>query len=117
MRSNELVYLAGPITAAHGVSVAENVAAAVDVYWQCVRAGIPAFCPQIGAMFPQAWEIPYETWMAYDFAIIDRCTALLALPRWELSAGATREVQYALVRGMRVFYSLEELIASSRQER
>jgi hypothetical protein len=50
-----------------------------------------------------------ETWLAYDFAIIDRCTHVLMMPRWESSVGAIREQEYAQAIGVPVFFSADEL--------
>jgi hypothetical protein len=110
MRSNVLVYLSGPITATPTHSVADNVASALTVWIDCTRRGIPSFCPQLGAAFPEAFTINYETWMAYDFAVIDHCTALLMLPRWGTSAGAKREATYAALKGLCVFYDVDALV-------
>jgi hypothetical protein len=109
VRSGVLVYLAGPITAKDGVSVEQNVASALAVYFDCVRRGIPAFCPQLTAAFPSAFAIDYETWMAYDFAVLDRCTHLLLLPRWDTSAGAQREMVRAAERKLPIFTDLDSL--------
>ncbi len=106
-----LVYLSGPITATNGYTVTQNVASALVVFLDCIRRGIPAFAPQFTAAFPNAFDVPYETWMAYDFAVIDRCTHMLMLPRWETSAGAKREKDYAFLRGIQTFYQLDELEA------
>ena len=103
MRPDLLVYISGPITPKHGFSIEENVAVGVKVYFGLLARGIPAFCPQMTGAFPSAWtEVPYEAWLAYDFAIIDRCTHMLMLPRWESSAGAVRERAYAESIGMPV---------------
>ena len=104
------VYLSGPITAGHGRTVADNVASALAVYYACLRAGIPAFCPHLSALDPAAFEIDYETWMAQSFAVIGRCTALLMLPHWEQSSGALRERSWAESRGMPVYESLEAML-------
>ncbi len=105
-----LVYLSGPITARHGFTIEENVASALNVYWQCLKANIPAFCPHLSATFPTAHvDIPYETWMAFDFAVIARCTHILMLPRWGDSDGAKRELAYAVDCGLPVFYSVANL--------
>jgi hypothetical protein len=110
MRKDIFVYLSGPITAKQDYSVEENVASALRIYLECIRRGIPAFCPQIGGAFPSAWaDVPYETWLAYDFAVIDRCTHLLMLPRWETSAGALREIDHARLRGIPVVLAIDEL--------
>lgn len=107
------VYLSGPITAKHGYSIEENVAAAVRVYLDCLKAGIPTFCPHLSAAFPSAHaDVPYEAWMDYDFAVIDRCTHVLMLPRWAASAGAVREMEYAKAKGIPAFFSLAELQAA-----
>ena len=112
MRRDLFVYLSGPITAKHGYLVEENVAAAVKVFCECIRRGIPAFCPQLTGAFPSAHsDVHYEAWLAYDFAVIDRCTHVLTLPRWETSAGAVREVDYARARGIQVIGSLDDLEA------
>lgn len=107
---NAFVYLSGPITAKCGFSVEENVASALNVYWACLLCGIPAFCPHLSATFPTAHSaIAYETWMAYDFAVIDRSTHVLMLPRWDSSSGAIREMEYAKTRGLSVVFSVSEL--------
>lgn len=109
MKSGVLVYLSGPITATEGYSVADNVASALAVFLECTRLGMPSICVQLGAAFPAAFAIDYETWMAYDFAVIDRCTHMLMLPRWETSSGAKREADYAHRIGLPVCLSLNAL--------
>lgn len=105
------VYLSGPITAKNGRTVEQNVAAAVGVYWQLLAAGVPAFCPHLSGAFPTAFTIDYETWLQYDFAVIDRCTHVLMLPNWHESAGALREMDYADRQGKPVFSQVETLLA------
>lgn len=103
MRRDIFLYLSGPITPKHGRSVENNVANALAIYWQCFRLGLPAFCPQATAIFPAAWsDVPYESWMEYDFCVIDRCTHVVLLPHWEQSTGAVREVDYARQQGVRI---------------
>ena len=45
VRRDLFVYLSGPMTAAHGYRVEDNVAAGVRVFFACVARGIPAFSP------------------------------------------------------------------------
>lgn len=103
------MYLSGPITAAHGFSVAENVASAVGVYLECCRRGVPAFCPHLSAEHPEGMRIPYARWMALDLAVLRRCTHLLKLPRWEGSPGARAEVTQARAWKIPVIESLDEV--------
>ena len=109
MKRDVLAYISGPITAAHGRTVEQNVANAAALYFECIRRGIPAVCVHLGAIFPSAHGIDYEDWMRLDFALLDRCTHLIAMPTWKQSSGAVREMEYALCRSMPIAYSVDEL--------
>lgn len=110
MNGRIFAYLSGPITAKHGFTIEENVASAVKVYLECLRRGIPAFCPHLSGAFPSAFDVDYETWLAYDFAVIERCTHVLMLARWETSTGAVREMHYARERNRCIVFSMDELL-------
>ena len=85
-----LVYVSGPITATEHGTVEEHVAAALRVYLALVTRGVPAVCPHLSALYPSAWALGWDTWMAYDCAVIDRCTHVLLVPGWETSRGRGR---------------------------
>jgi hypothetical protein len=105
-----VIYLAGPITATADYTVEQNIASAAAIYEQFVRAGVACVCTHI----PSPFDVDYETWMRFDFAIIDACDTVLMLPRWETSSGAVREHEYALARGKRVVYDVGELLRHDR---
>lgn len=110
MRRDVFVYISGPMTAKNGHSIEENVAAGLRVFLDCLRLGIPAFCPHLSGAFPTAWaDIDWTTWLDYDLAVIDRCTHVLMMPRWETSAGALKERAYAHDHGKPIIHSLAEL--------
>lgn len=110
MRKDLFVYLSGPMTAKHGVSMEENVAAGLRVHLDLLNRGIPNFCPQLSGAFPSAWsDVDYERWIAFDLAVIDRCTHVLMLPRWESSNGALIEKEYAERAGKPVLFDVAEL--------
>jgi hypothetical protein len=113
MVKNVFVYISGPMTPKHGFTIEENIAAGARVYWDLLQRGIPAFCPHLSGAFPTAWSVlPHADWLAYDFAVIDRCTHVLMMPRWETSTGAVEERAYAETRGLPVFFSTHELAQS-----
>jgi hypothetical protein len=110
MRSDVFVYLSGPMTAKDGHLMEENVAAGLRVHLDLLRRGIPNFCPQLSGAFPSAWaDVPWQQWIAFDLKVIDRCTHVLMLPRWESSQGAVVEKEYAESRGIPVIYDIDSL--------
>lgn len=110
MRRDLFVYLSGPMTAKHGFTIEENVAAGVRVYLDCLSRGIPVFCPHLSGAFPSAWsQLNWEAWLEYDLAVIDRCTHVLMLPRWETSAGALKEAEYAKAQRKPIVYAIDDL--------
>lgn len=113
MRRDLFVYISGPMTAKHGFTVEENVAAGVRVYLDCLKRGIPAFCPHLGGAFPSAWtEVSWEKWLDYDLAVIDRCTHVLMMPRWQESAGAVKERDYAVSIGKPIVHSIDDVMVT-----
>lgn len=110
MRGDILVYISGPMTANDGRTIEQNVADGVAVYLELLKLGIPAFSPHLSGLAPSAWTaLTHAQWIAYDCAILDRCTHLLMMPRWETSTGAVKEFQYADERHMPIAYSVTEL--------
>jgi hypothetical protein len=114
MRRDIFVYLSGPLTARNGYTVEENVASGLRAYLDCLRRGIPAFCPHLCGAFPSAWtDVSYDAWLEYDLAVIDRCTHVLMLPRWETSDGARKERAYGVSQGKAIIERLDDLIAEA----
>ena len=110
MRRDLFVYISGPMTAKNGHSVEENVAAGLRVFLDCLRLGIPAFCPHLSGAFPSAWSaVSWDRWLDYDCAVIDRCTHVLMMPRWSQSDGARKEFEYAMSIGKPVVYSIDAI--------
>lgn len=110
MRDDLFVYLSGPMTAKNGVTMEENVAAGLRVHLDLLNRGIPNFCPQLSGAFPSAWvDVPYDRWLEFDLRVIDRCTHVLMLPRWELSKGALIEKAYAERLGKPVVFDVASL--------
>jgi hypothetical protein len=102
------VYVAGPIGALDDGRPA-RLQAAIETGLHLLAAGFAPFVPHLWAASCAADEAAcYERWMDYDFAWIGACSAVLRIPGE--SPGADREVEYAVSRGIQVFYSIEGLI-------
>ena len=114
MRSDVLVYLAGPITPKNGYTMQQNAEAALEVYLRLLKLGIPCFLPHLNCFIPnlETCGVEYKTWTEYDFAVMWKCSHILMLPRWRDSAGAIAERNYAIEHGMDVYYTEESLLSS-----
>jgi len=116
MNTKVLVYISGPITSKNGYTIEENVAAGVKIYLDLIHLGIPAYCPQMVAAFPSAFNISWERWLEVDYAVIQRCTHMLMMPRWRESKGAIEERTFADAANLRVCESIPELLVAINEE-
>src|SRR3990167_7566055 len=96
-----IIYLAGPYRG----NVTENIEAAIKVAGEVWAAGHVALCPHANTahfdtLFP---DIPDEAYLEGDLKLAARCDAMLMLPNWEKSGGATAERDYADKLGMHVY--------------
>lgn len=103
------VYIAGPLTGKHQDA---NVKIAVDTAARLRRRGLVPFCPHTATLEAMiTGESDYELWLAWDFAWIKKCDAMLRLPGE--SAGSDREVAYAQEHEIPVFYNEQDLYAAA----
>lgn len=120
MLKDVLVYISGPMTAKAGRTIEQNIAEGVAVYLDLLMRGIPAFSPHLSGAFPSAWtSLSHQEWIEYDFAIIDRCTHMLMMDRWGMSAGARLEYDYATAKGIPIAESiggLDELLRAGTEQ-
>lgn len=109
MLKEVFVYISGPITAKNGNTIEENVAAGLKAFLALTKLGIPSFSPHVLAAFPSAHEIHYSIWMAYDLIVVENCTHMLMLPKWEESEGSMMEKAHAESYGLPVLYTIPDL--------
>lgn len=100
-----LVYTAGPITAEYPSERFKHCLTAWDHALEIWKRGHGVICPQFNTLFMDSATIPYGTFMQADYQMILRaCDAMLMLPGWTDSKGASNERTVALANGIPVFY-------------
>jgi hypothetical protein len=96
------VYLAGPMSKG---PLLEHVRNAMDAATRIRKVGGVPYLPQLGVLWELRTPQPYEEWMSFDFAWIERCDCLVRLPGE--SSGADREIEHAKKHGKQVFIGVE----------
>ena len=110
----KIVFIAGPyFSGGDPKKIEENIRHAERYQVALANRGIGFFCPHNHTEhFEVKANAPESFYYELDMIFLERvCDALLAIPGWENSKGARREVECAKRMGLKVFYpsSLEDL--------
>ena len=85
-----------------------NIRKAEGVAHRVWGLGAAAVTPHLNTVNFQG-SLPDSVWLDGDLAILAKCDAVVMVDGWEDSEGAKAEQQFALARGIPVFYSVQEL--------
>jgi hypothetical protein len=98
----KVAYVAGPYRAPTETGLFRNILSARQVAIRLWQAGYSVVCPHSNTAF-MGGEVPDETFLAGDLAILERCDLVVMLPGWEHSTGARGEKEHAEMRGIPVY--------------
>lgn len=112
----KIVFIAGPLTTGWDGKdrsfIEKNILSAEAYQIALANAGIGAFCAHTHTSFhhEKGSDAPESYYYQLDFEILMRAAdAVLAMPGWEKSTGAKREVEWAIQNGLPVFYPTSPL--------
>jgi hypothetical protein len=92
-----------------------HVDTARDVALEMAARRIPFLCTILMTAHFEVllrWRDPgYDWWLGVTMELLSRCDAVFAIPGWETSNGATREVEWARANDKPVFEDIDELSA------
>lgn len=122
----KLLFIAGPLTTGGDGSreyMANNVQTAESYSVALANAGVAFFCGHTHTSFhhEKGSRAPEDFYYKLDLEILRRAAdGVLAIPGWERSYGAKREVEWAITNGLPVFYpkspdTIDEITAWARQ--
>ena len=110
----KLIYICGPIRNDDADIQRQNIGKGIVAAQAIWKAGGAAFCPHMNAYFesPDEDNPPDQQTRAIegDLELIRRSDAVLALPGWMRSVGASAEVCFARGRGIPILDSLDEAV-------
>jgi hypothetical protein len=98
------IFVSGPYT---NGDVGRNVKSAMDATNELIERGYAPYCPHLTHFLHiNNWQ-PYEKWLALDIQYLDICDALLRIPGE--SFGADKEVDFAVKKGIPVFFNIDQV--------
>lgn len=109
--ARKLVYIAGPYSNGHSLSlkhVDANVRVAMKAQHDLMEAGFDALCPHLTHFTNELYPMPYERWMEVCLNEVQRCDVVYRIKG--KSKGADRECALAIDLAIPVYCSLRELI-------
>lgn len=112
MIKKQLIYIAGKYSATTEEVVSYNVDRAIEAGLEIYKRGHIPFIPHLTKMvsdFNRMLDFPdlkWEEYMAWCLEYLKRCDALFYLSS---SKGADIELIYAQKRGMKVYFSLDDI--------
>lgn len=106
----ERIYVAGPYSADSKDAIAKHVHAAATAAVEIMQRGHDAHCPHAATWLPDRISgstLGYERWMRLDMGIIEKwATAIFVL---DFSPGTCREIDFALERGIKVYWRMDDI--------
>ena len=108
MNRDFVVYVAGPFRGRNHWEQEQNIRRAETLALGVWLLGATAICPHTNTWHFQG-TLPDDAWLRGDLAMLARCDAILMTRDWRKSVEATHEREFALQRGLPVFYSLADL--------
>lgn len=107
MAKPRVIYVAGPLSAPTPEGVIANAEAAMHAGARLRDAGFGVILPHLCVWWDKKFPAPYETWLAMDLALLERCDALVRLAP---SPGTDREVEHAIAHKIAVYFSIDDLL-------
>ncbi|HCR52393.1 TPA: hypothetical protein DIV48_01940 [Candidatus Kaiserbacteria bacterium] len=103
----KIIFIAGPLTTGGDGSSAyieKNIRIAEEYAFALAKVGVGFFCAHTHTSNHHG-HAPEPFYYELDFEILKRAAdALLAIPGWEKSLGARKEVEWARENGLKAFY-------------
>jgi hypothetical protein len=107
------IYVAGAMSSSNPIQFLENLRKGMRVSTEVLLSGFSVFSPFIDfSLFFQCREgecIPVETIQANSMAWLEVSDAILLVPGWECSKGTLKELDRAILLGIPVYHSIEEM--------
>jgi len=104
----KVIYIAGKYRDKHEWNVVQNIRKAEALAIKVWKKGMVALCPHKNTSLMGGACLD-NVWMDGDLELLRRCDAVLLVDNWKESPGAGDEVTFAMMLGIPIFASFDEL--------
>jgi hypothetical protein len=111
------VYVAGPISANDPITLFGNEKNGIDTSAWLLLQGFAVFCPHLDFQYllgVYGKDITKELLQANSMAFVECCDAMLVLPGWGNSIGASAEIERAIDLGIPIYFNVHELVEKEK---
>jgi hypothetical protein len=106
------IYVAGAYSSNNVVSVLHNIRKGIEASYKVLTMGYAPFCPWLDyqyVLFDSGEHLKLEDFYDYSIAWLDVSDAMLVLPGFENSNGTLKEIVYAEMNNIPIFYDIDDI--------
>ena len=106
------IYVAGPYSADNVMDVLRNIRNGIEASQQVFVQGYAPFCPWLDyhyVLMDFGDALTLQDFYEYSIAWLEVSDGLLVLEGWEKSEGTIREMTYAKMNNIPIFYDIDEI--------
>jgi hypothetical protein len=104
----KVVYVAAPFRGPHAWAIESNVRIAEQAGFEVAKLGAMPLIPHTNTRFFHG-ALSDQFWLDGTLALMYKCDAVLFTGDWEKSSGCREEHRQCQLRGIPIFYSLDDL--------
>ena len=114
------VYVAGKYDDENVAKVLRNIRNGVDSSAYLVSRGASVYCPFLDFQFALSQygaRLTKQDYQRNSIAFLPFCDCIYAMPGWETSGGAKREVELAVELGIPIYYDMGTVVLELPEDR
>ena len=103
------IYIAGAYSADNVLGMLRNIRRGIEKAVELMQMGYAPFCPFLDFQYGLKADIPLEVYQKASLEWLKVCDVMYVLSGWEHSKGTLNEIKVALLEGIPIAYSMEDL--------
>ena len=106
------IYIAGPYSDDNVMDVLRNIREGIRISTEVFKRGYAPFCPWLDfhyVLMDFDNKLTVEDFYEYSLAWLEKADAMLVIGNWTQSKGTQKEIEFAIINRIPIYYSIDEL--------